>query len=39
MQTKWPFTDARNTLTFTTRDITEKDKLIVLVAHDQDDGA
>jgi hypothetical protein len=39
MKTKWPFTDARNTVVFTTRDIIEEGKTILLVTHDQDDGA
>jgi len=39
MKTKWPFTDARNTAVFTTRDIIEEGKPILLVTHDQDDGA
>jgi|SRR5208337_507692 len=39
MKTKWPFTDARNTVVFTTRDIIEEGKPILLITHDQDDGA
>jgi hypothetical protein len=39
MKTKWPFTDERNTAVFTTRDIIEEGKPILLVTHDQDDGA
>jgi hypothetical protein len=39
MKTKWPFTDARNTVVFTTRDIIEEGKTILLVTHDRDDGA
>ncbi len=39
MKIKWPFTDARNTAIFTTRDVVEDDKPILLVTHDQDDGA
>lgn len=39
MKIKWPFTDARNTLVFTTRDVIEEGKPILLVTHDQDDGA
>ena len=39
MNTKWPFPDARNTAVFTTRQIIEEGKPILLVTHDQDDGA
>lgn len=39
MKTKWPFTDERNTAVYTTRDIIEEGKPILLVTHDQDDGA
>ena len=39
MKTKWPFIDARNTAVFTTRDIIEEGKPILLVTHDKDDGA
>ena len=39
MKIKWPFTDARNTAVFTTRDVIEEGKPILLVTHDQDDGA
>ena len=39
MKTKWPLTDACNTAVFTTRDIIKEDKPILLVTHDQDDGA
>lgn len=39
MKTKWPFADARKTAVFTTRDIIEEGKPILLVTHDQDDGA
>jgi hypothetical protein len=39
MKTKWLFTDARNTAVFTTRDFIEEGKPILLVTHDQDDGA
>jgi hypothetical protein len=35
----WPFTDGRNAAVYTTRDIIEKGKPILLVTHDQDDGA
>ncbi len=38
MKIKWPFTDARNTAIFTTRDVVEEGKPILLVTHDQDDG-
>jgi hypothetical protein len=39
MKIKWPFTDARNTAVFTTRDIIEEGNSILLVTHDQNDGA
>lgn len=39
MKTKWPFEDARNTAVFTTREIIEEGKAILLVTHDQEDGA
>lgn len=39
MKTKWPFIDGRNAAVFTTRDIVEEGKPILLVTHDQDDGA
>jgi hypothetical protein len=39
MKTKWPFAVARKTAVFTTRDIIEEGKPILLVMHDQDDGA
>ncbi len=39
MKTKWPFADARKTAVFTTRDILEEGKPILLVTHDQDDEA
>ena len=39
MKIKWPFTDASNTAVFTTRDVIEEGKPILLVTHDQDDGA
>jgi hypothetical protein len=39
MKIKWPFTDACNTAIFTTRDVIEDNKPILLVTHDQDDGA
>jgi len=38
MKIKWPFTDARNTAVFTTRESLEEGKPILLVRHDQDDG-
>jgi hypothetical protein len=38
MKTKWPFADARKTAVFTTQDIIEEGKPILLVTHDQDDG-
>jgi hypothetical protein len=39
MKIKWPFGDTPNTAVFTTRDIIEESKPILLVRHDQDDGA
>jgi hypothetical protein len=36
---KWPFIDARNTAVFSTRHVIEEGKPILLVTHDQDDGA
>jgi hypothetical protein len=39
MKNEWPFPDAPNTAVFTTQDILEGDKPILLVTHDQDDGA
>lgn len=39
MKTKWPFAEARKTTVFTTRDIIEEGKPMLLVTHDQDDGA
>ena len=39
MKTKWPFAVAHKTAVFTTRDIIEEGKPILLVMHDQDDGA
>jgi hypothetical protein len=38
MKTKWPFADARKMAVFTTRDIIEEGKPILLVMYDQDDG-
>jgi hypothetical protein len=39
MKIKCSFTDTRNTAVFTTRDVIEEGKPILLVTHDQDDGA
>jgi hypothetical protein len=39
MKRTWPFTDPRNTAVFTTRDVIEDAKPILLVTHDQGDGA
>jgi hypothetical protein len=36
---QWPFTDAPETAVYTTRDVIEKGKPILIVTHDQDDGA
>jgi len=36
---QWPFTDLPNMAVYTTRDIIEKGEPILIVTHDQDDGA
>ena len=35
----WPFSDAQNTLVFTSKDIVNSGKWIHYVSHDADDGA
>jgi hypothetical protein len=39
MEINWPFKETRNTAIFTTRDVVEAGKPILVVTHDQDDGA
>jgi hypothetical protein len=39
MKYTWPFPDAPNTVVFTTRGVIEKGNPILLVTHEQDDGA
>jgi len=39
MKNNWPFTDAPNSLVFTTRSVIEEGKPILFVMHDQVDGA
>jgi hypothetical protein len=39
MKIQWPFKDACSTAIYTTPDIIEEEKPILLVTHDQDDGA
>jgi hypothetical protein len=38
-KTKWPFTELPSTVVYTSRDVMEKREPILLVTHDQDDGA
>ena len=39
MSSDWPFSDARNTAVFTTRDVLERGRPILRVTHDDDDGS
>ena len=36
--TEWPFADPPNVVTLTVRQIVEKERPILLVCHDEDDG-
>ena len=38
MKNTWPFTDAPNSLVYTTRGVLEEGNAILFVAHDQTDG-